>query len=902
MAEFLTTTTTRTSTSTRTGTQLVVDTNLSTVNMGDQVTDVSLQPYIASRIVGFYASNMRPNQRLHIFFDSVLVDEFCAPCAVPTSYTSDDHNSLTRTGTWGTAIYSDANGKVAGHFNIPEGRFKTGDRVLQISDVDNIVLGSDAKTTIASAVFTASNLNVTKQTQTLTTVNPELRVVPTTNTVVTVNVTQNTVFIPDPPPPPPPEPPEPQRDNDPLAQALTINTPNDQSGIFATSLEIYFKQKSPISSRGVTVFLTETKNGYPDGATILPFSTVHKENSQILVDATTASSATKFTFESPVYLADGKTYAFVIKPDANDPDFWLWTAELGDLDVSSGYQVFSQPVLGTAFYGATTTQWTALQTEYVKFKLNRADFLWDTGDAVFTNANTDYITIFNISYANASASILPGDRVYQASNSLANSTGSTVNTSVYGTVSMYDSSKSILYIANSTGGFTSNAFVQIHRFANGSVSTANSSTQVAYANTDFLVDPIVDAIVPQFATIVPPGTTASFYYSGTSNAYVLDSTAGLPEKKVIPGYESEFYDKQRIVASRSNEIAGMSGNKSLKLRARMTTDSSYLSPVIDTVKINPLVISNVIDPLNTIYDEFYNTGFARSKYISQVITLAEGQDAQDLEVILTAFRPPSSDIQVWVKFLSSEDPDTINNKTWTPMRNNGDTLYSDPSNPSDMREFSFKTPISFAMFPTSGTITCTNVSTSVTGSSTFFQTEIGPGWYINMAANSTFNEQSRQVVSVASNTALTLEAPFNGNYSGASYYVVPPPTTAYLSANTSTKLTGTVSANTTSNIITGSGTAFNTELTAQSIISINGDQQKVVSITNSTHLAVGTPWSSTISGANGYNVTPAGVTYYNKSNQIFSTFKRFQIKIVFQSDDSSKVPIVDDLRAIALQL
>jgi hypothetical protein len=238
------TTTTSTSTSTRTGTQLVVSSQSNTTSVGNFVTDVTLQPYIANRVVSFFAYNMRPNQRMHIFFDSVLVDEFCAPStrdgsnnySISSITNTSDYRSIPKEGNWGTAIFSDKRGIVAGQFNIPEGRFKTGDRLLQISDVDSLVYGNSAYTTMSSAYFTASNLNVTKQGITLTTVNPELKWVPVSNTVVTT--TSNVVIK---------QIPDTVRFTidawEPIAQALTINTTGGEAGIFATSLDIFFKQK-----------------------------------------------------------------------------------------------------------------------------------------------------------------------------------------------------------------------------------------------------------------------------------------------------------------------------------------------------------------------------------------------------------------------------------------------------------------------------------------------------------------------------------------------------------------------------------------------------------------------------------------------------------------------------------
>lgn len=898
MSQTNTTTTVTTTTAVQTGTQIVVDTSTTTTQIGNFVTDVTLQPYIAPRIVSFYAYNMRPNERLHIFFDSVNVDEYCAPSTrngsnnyATTSLTNTaDWRSIPRGGDWGSAIFSDSNGIVAGQFNIPEGVFRTGDRILQIADVDNLVLGNSAVTSVSSARFTASNLTVTRESLTQTTINPEISYVEVSNTVVTTNTTINVTVLPD-------------IINfrasarEPLAQSLTINTPGNEPGVFATSIEIYFKQKSQLKENGVLVYLCEVNNGYPDGNNVLPFSRVHKTFDEINISEN-STVATKFTFESPVFLNNGKQYAFIIKPDANDPDYFVYTANLGDVDLSTGIQVFSQPVIGIAFYGATDTQWTALQTEYVKFKLNIAAFNEQEGDVYFNNKDNEYLSVFNLAYSNTSVGILPGDIVFESTNAVINSVGGSTNSSVNGIVNYYDPLKGILYVDDSTGNFTPNTFVQVHRFSNSTISTPNSSTLIAYANTGELYNPGLDALVTQVASLVPAGTNIDYNFKGTSNTFALDSL----EYRVNPGYETEFLDKERIVASRSNEVGIMGDTKSLTLRAKFTTDSALVSPAIDTVRYQQLVIKNSVDPISYEYDEYFNSGKGKSKYISKVITLATGQDAQDLRVILTAFRPVSSDVQVWVKFMNNEDPETLAQKTWLPMINTGKDVYSNPSNPNNYREYVYVVPQYYSLVPTTGNITVSNTSNTITGSGTLFESELEVGWFINMRANSSFNEVSRKIVSIANNTSLQLDAPFNGNYTAESYFLVPPITTPWLSTKSATELTGNVATSTTTNIITGTGTQFTTEIFPGSIIAINGDAQEVVSITNSTSLSVGTVWSSSGSDLKAYNSTPAGVSYLDNTLNLYTTFKQFQLKIILQSDDSSKVPIIDDLRALALQL
>jgi len=900
LAAVNTTTTTVVTTSTSQGIQLTVGSQSNTFNVGNFITDVSIQPYMAPQVIGFYAYNMRPNQRMHVFFDSVLVDSYCAPGIIPalenagtgnTSLSLDTSTAQTvqLTGSWGAAIYSNSKGHVSGQFSVPAGTFRTGERVLEIVDVDNIAQGSDALTTRASASFTASNLSVTKQGVTLTTVNPVLGTMAVSNTVVSTNVSVHSTTIAD-------------VINlssyyEPIAQGLTINTPQGEAGIYATSIDLFFKQKSLTSDHGVTTYLCEVNNGYPDGNRILPFSTVHLNYNEINT-STNSTVPTTFKYESPVFLNNGQEYAFIVRPDAGDPDYFVYSANLGDIDYATNQQVYSQPTVGTAFYGATMGEWTALQTEYIKFNLKRASFSSLSGNAVFLNANTDYISIYNLTYVNTSVTVLPGDVVYQASNS----TFTTANTQIHGNLRYYDSVKGLFYLEDSTANFTSNSFIQIHRYANSylaSLNTPNTATLIAYANTAVMYNPKIDDIVGQFATLIPAGTGLTFNYTGSSNTFQSEYPT---TNQITLGYEREFYDYERMVSSVSNEYLMSGFPKSMVINGIFNSDSEFISPMIDTVRANALVIRNLVDFPQIVYNEFFNNGQSRTKYISKIITLAPGQDAQDIQIILSAHRPPGTDIKVYGKFLNGDDTDPISNKTWTPLNNNVYDLYCDPSNPADYKEYTFSAYNYYNLVTTSGTITASNTSTTITGTGTLFGDENQIGYWINMQANSTFNESARQIVSITSNTSMTLNAPFNGNYTGQPYYIVVPPTTAYLSTSSNTLLTGTFTTSTTNNAIIGSGTNFTGQLAAGNILAIDGDEQIIVSIANSTYLTVQTPWLTSNTGATGYSVSPAGLTYLNASGGSYTKFKQFQIKIILQSKDSTKIPIIDSVQALALQL
>lgn len=987
------TTTTRTvTTADRQGNKLLVDTLTNVQSIGQFVTDVTISPYMLPTVVSFYAYNMRPNTQIHVFFDSINVDEYCAPAARDASNNyqrsisdTSDYNSITQGGNTGDPIKADAGGFVAGRFYIPATTFRTGDRMMQICDVDDLILGNTAFTTIASARFSSSNLSVTKKEITLTTVNPEFNYAPLTETKVSSNTSQTVVIT---------------KIKDiidvtmyfePIAQSLTINTGGSEAGIYATSLDIFFKQKPTANTvglnnpiPGITVYLCEMLNGYPNGNAILPFSTTHLEASQVNI-SNDSSIPTTFTFESPVFMNNNKEYAFIVRPDGNNQDYYVWSANLGDKDVFTGSQVTSQPVTGTAFYGATMTQWVALPTEYIKFNLRRAKFSNNAGDAYFTNADTDFMEIGDVSYNYSGASIEPGDKVFGVTDSITvyantagfnntsnfivissansiftandkiyysvpagntaiagltgntfyyvkttNTTGITLssnaggttiditdnrttnpaeqhtiipliaNTTISGTLDYRDNVRNVIYVANSTGNFVTNTFIQFHRFPTTASITSpgpNNTTLIAYAELNNIYNPTLNALVPGFSFVTPTGTALGFTYRGSANNYTLDQF----ENIVSIGTETTFVDQERIVASKTNEVNFNAGDKTMNMHVKLATDSEYTSPAIDVIKNNQQLITNNIDPLEFNYEEFYTYGASKSKYISKVVTLAEGQDAEDMQVIISAHRPVGTDIKVYVKFLNADDNESISQKTWTPMLNSTQSLYTS-DNPSDFREFVYKTPVIYTMIPTDGTVVTTNSSNVVVGTDTSFTTDFNEGWFVNMRVGTNGGEFSRQVTSIANDTYMTLSSPFIWDHTDEAIFLVPPPTTAWLGKNSSIELTGNVQVYTTNSSVVGTGTSFINELLPNDIININGDVQKVVSVTNSTFLTVETAWSANASSLKAYKLTNDGITYLNSNNNLFSSFKQFQVKVVLQSDDTSKVPLIDDLRALALQL
>ena len=115
----------------------------------------------------------------------------------------------------------------------------------------------------------------------------------------------------------------------------------------------------------------------------MPFSTV-THNPETVNLSTDGSTATTFTFESPVYLQDKHEYAFVVYSNSNDYECFI--SRMGEKDLITGQTISGQPYAGSLFLSQNASTWTAEQTDDLKFNMKAAKFTTDTSaNVVFQN-------------------------------------------------------------------------------------------------------------------------------------------------------------------------------------------------------------------------------------------------------------------------------------------------------------------------------------------------------------------------------------------------------------------------------------------------------------------------------------------------------------------------------------
>jgi hypothetical protein len=690
----------------------------STENLGNKVVDVSIVPYIRPQVVLLSARDIKPNTRLWVYIDDELMSDYLTPA----------NSSYTATGAEGTNWASGADGKAYGLLRFPNAgkRFRTGTKKIRVSDSPT---NEDDTTTYALAYFTASGLLQQKQDTILSTNKVATSISDITQTG---GVQGNSTII----NPLAPRLPVAQQSGggghggphtDCMAYSFFINAPQTEEGIFLTSFDLYFEAKN--ANYGAWFEIREMDNSGNITRNTVPYSVVALESSAIAV-SNDASVAQRIYFQCPIFLYNNIEYALVIHPTATNPDTYVWITKLGETDITTGQKVVNRKYTGTLFDTNNNMDWTPVPNADLKVTFYRADFtINSTGTANFGNkpfekfimssvtsefdkfgetvrgqnritisGNTAAIAVGNrvvgaTSHANSQVVAVSGGTYRLTANSVMNytagetltiktSTGTTRGTATLSTVSypngsLYsyrDVSANLIHLElrDTTG------YWEVGETIIGSASAdrgvVGSKISIKYSVVDF---------EPNY--LVFQSTSLGWAMKGTSNTNSLDSTS----IAIIPD-DNNFFTSEKKVLGRSNEVDLISSARSNQVTVSMVSGTPYVSPVIDTNRTHGVFIHNVVNA-NTVGETASSGGSAQNKYICKTITLAEGQDAEDLKVYLTAYRPPNTDTLVYAKIANNEDSDLFDSHSWIQLETS-DNVFSSISNQNDWIEYEFGFP------------------------------------------------------------------------------------------------------------------------------------------------------------------------------------------------------------------
>lgn len=468
-----------------------------------------------------------------------------------------------------------------------------------------------------------------------------------------------------------------------LAQAFSVATPGDVTGVYLTKIGLYFSKKGAGSN--VRLSILEMKNGFPDRNAVIPNSVIAIPSDDVSV-STDASSETQFTFDSPVYLDSTKQYCFAVS--TSSPDFTLWGATRGEKDVNTNKIVNNNPLTESAFYSESNAEYSELPSQDIKFTLYRAKFnTASAGVATLRNReNLDYIVCSNVSMVE---NLIPFTTDLVGTLNVPGS-----NKGKFVSMFRKEGSDDFLIVVETNSGNTFSVGEEIVLYREHMVDGTTYNTDLLNGTVTSIGAYEYHSVLPRLDVDKKPGSELALKMSGSvadGDSYNEDASFAITLNETA---ERAFSDKKRFLLSYSKESTILGGNASLQVQATLNTTNEYVAPIIRLDNSNVLLLSNIIN--NDVTDESTRDGLAKAKYISRVVSLADGMDAEDIKVYVDAYKPKNTNVYVYGKFQNSEDFSDFDSLPWIPLSQvTPEGVYSDPKDQTDFREFEFEIPATY---------------------------------------------------------------------------------------------------------------------------------------------------------------------------------------------------------------
>jgi hypothetical protein len=715
-------------------------------SIGDRVVTVAPIADIRPQIIAFEGRGLKANTKHFVFFDGQLMSSFVTPGTMENLpaklYSNTSAALITTTGVEGDSLYTNENGIVYGFLRLPstaEKTFRTGTKELFVTDSPT---NEPDATSSARGYFYAQGINQTVQetilstahivTETKSGVEKKPVVYSNTSNVYTTTTRANTSNV----------------STGPRATityidyfscmgySFKLNTPNGEEGTFLSSVDVFFADKDP--NLGVWFEIRAMDNSGNITKTQVPGSEVWLESSEVNT-STDSSVATNIKFKAPVFLLNNVEYAFIIHTVGLNPNYYMFVSVLGQKDLLTQKYVNERPLTGTLFTTNNNTDWDIVPRVDLKITFNRAKFTASSGELVLGNQQREYVLLplSNQTWANTSwfgerivgndvltlsapsgGTIAVGDLIVgntsgtNAAISVIDGSTYTMNKSGYTTGESLAIRRSNGYLTavtssivsktaaggniyrsnpkNTTGDMQSNNIVLVVENTNGTF----KANDTLYGGMSGAIIPMTSFTKSIYSTVQLEPSYLDFVKTDISfDMLTTSNTGAVGEYTSLPISTPVDFDDEKAIYSRTQEISLFSGAPSNRLRIGMSTQSDYLSPIVDIERTYSVYIHNLINS-NTSGELSPAGGALKNKYISQVITLADGQDAEDLRIIITGYRPSSSnaEIKMYARISHSEDFESIYKRSWVAMEPFDATAYSSLSNRKDWREFHYKFP------------------------------------------------------------------------------------------------------------------------------------------------------------------------------------------------------------------
>ncbi len=315
---------------------------------------------------------------------------------------------------------------------------------------------------------------------------------------------------------------------------------------------------------------------------------------------------TTFTFDHPIYLQNDTEYAFAVESDSSD--YEIWASKLGENEIITNSAVSSQPLLGSLYKSQNSENWSEDIFEDIKFTIHRAEFdISRTALVKLTNNQLGYEKLQNNPI-----------ETYSLSDSTSTS-------------KLFKNSNKIIKINHNNNGFEDGgvsyvAFKKINNISGLESNEINSqlfkiidsgiqyytielpkevsSTEITGGdNVVSLHNKRYEKIFTQIDYISAPETFVESYVRTTNIRSVDDDsdlvsyTQSSTREKVFLNQEY-YFNNQKVICSRINEIKNLptvEDNRSFVYEMELSSNKSYLSPLIDLRTANTKIVTNIIE-------------------------------------------------------------------------------------------------------------------------------------------------------------------------------------------------------------------------------------------------------------------------------------------------------------------
>ena len=591
-------------------------------------------------------------------------------------------------------LSTNENGDFVGIFNLPEGQFRTGERIFR---VDNRTTDNDpaSATTYAEATFTASGLSTKSQA-----IDFAASISSAKNTFVQTaqknNVVIKTTTVTNP--------------WDPVAQTFIIDKTSYPNGAFINSLRVFFRSKPTESNIPVTLSIVGTQNGYPNGETLdhsivtLSSDKVNVSSAPHYLDSTTY---TEFVFETPVYIQSGTLYAFILQSPSQD--YNLFVAAQNATAISSSVKnlptdptpttitkIGTAPYVGALFESQNSITWTADQTKSLMFVINRCVFDTSKNPKIRfvipkalpgRKSTTQDIQAFyspdlinNIQGTFTSQDVLSDAYNISTTDFVPASTG--ISYTYLPTIAASNSLD--VETAVIPGKFGSPTFDNIYlNDGKGEriLQAKNANSFTLYASLSSIDDTMSPIISDDGLSLY--NINWNINNLGLSNNTISLTNGG-------SGYNTQT---TYVTISSPDVSGGTQATASANIINGVIQSVYITSPGSGYLQAPQYVIADANNIPGTgatvsgISEYSARGGNASTRYVTKKTTLSSGNDSQDLRVFFTAYRPVGTNIYVFYRIQNRNDSQTFENGAWQLMTyvNNTGNGYS--ASRTDVMEF-----------------------------------------------------------------------------------------------------------------------------------------------------------------------------------------------------------------------